>query len=138
MPRPSSRRGRGIASKEDVLDAIENGAGCVVNALTPEQHRGEVAPYGRPGHIAASVNVSARDLVDRETGAYLPLDVLRERCQEAGTLSAGRVITYCGGGIAATSTAFVLTLLGKDDVAVYDASLSEWARDESLPMEVGA
>jgi thiosulfate/3-mercaptopyruvate sulfurtransferase len=126
-----------IASKEDVLDAIENGAGCVVNALTPEQHRGDVAPYGRPGHIAASVNVSARDLVDRETGAYLPLDVLRKRCEDAGTLSAGRVITYCGGGIAATSTAFVLTLLGKEDVAVYDASLSEWARDESLPMEVG-
>jgi thiosulfate/3-mercaptopyruvate sulfurtransferase len=126
-----------IATKEDVLAAIADGGGCVVNALTPEQHRGEVAPYGRPGHIAGSVNVSARDLVDRETGAYLPLDTLRERCAAAGTLGEGRVITYCGGGIAATSTAFVLNLLGKTDVAVYDGSLSEWARDDSLPMETG-
>jgi thiosulfate/3-mercaptopyruvate sulfurtransferase len=31
----------------------------------------------------------------------------------------------------------VLTLLGHADVAVYDASLSEWAADPSLPMETG-
>ncbi|MBI3629881.1 MAG: sulfurtransferase, partial [Candidatus Rokubacteria bacterium] len=47
------------------------------------------------------------------------------------------VITYCGGGIAASSDALVLTLLGHDRVAVYDASLSEWATDPSLPMETG-
>ena len=133
---PNPRPGL-IASKEDVMAAIETGGGCVVNALTPEQHSGQVAPYGRPGRIAGSVNVSARDLIDRETGAYLPLETLRERCADAGTLVDGRVITYGGGGIAATSTAFVLSLLGKQDVAVYDASLSEWARDESLPMETG-
>jgi thiosulfate/3-mercaptopyruvate sulfurtransferase len=47
------------------------------------------------------------------------------------------VIAYCGGGIAASSDAFVLTLLGYENVAIYDATLSEWAADESLPMEVG-
>ena len=34
-----------------------------------------------------------------------------------------------------SSDAFVLTLLGRDDVAVYDASLSEWANDPAMPME---
>jgi thiosulfate/3-mercaptopyruvate sulfurtransferase len=52
-------------------------------------------------------------------------------------LASGRVITYCGGGIAASSDAFVLAMLGHDNVAVYDASLSEWAADPSLPMETG-
>jgi thiosulfate/3-mercaptopyruvate sulfurtransferase len=48
------------------------------------------------------------------------------------------VLCYCGGGIAATLDAFVLTaLLGHRDVAVYDASMQEWARDPSLPMETG-
>jgi thiosulfate/3-mercaptopyruvate sulfurtransferase len=47
------------------------------------------------------------------------------------------VITYCGGGIAASSDAFALALLGRENVAVYDASLSEWARDPALPMEQG-
>ena len=45
------------------------------------------------------------------------------------------MVTYCGGGIAASSDAFILTLLGRDDVAVYDASLSEWANDPAMPME---
>ena len=42
-----------------------------------------------------------------------------------------------GGGIAATIDALVLDLLGYNKVSVYDASLSEWAADESLPMETG-
>jgi thiosulfate/3-mercaptopyruvate sulfurtransferase len=93
--------------------------------------------YSRPGRITGSTNVAARDLVDPATHAYLPSEVLRDRFAEAGALHAGRVITYCGAGIAASSDAFVLTLLGKDDVAVYDASLSEWGHDPSLPMETG-
>jgi thiosulfate/3-mercaptopyruvate sulfurtransferase len=47
------------------------------------------------------------------------------------------VITYCGGGIAASLDAFALHLVGRDDVAVYDGSLMEWTRDPSLPMAVG-
>jgi thiosulfate/3-mercaptopyruvate sulfurtransferase len=48
-----------------------------------------------------------------------------------------RIATYCGAGIAASSDAFVLALLGARDVAVCDHSLEEWARDASLPMESG-
>jgi thiosulfate/3-mercaptopyruvate sulfurtransferase len=125
-----------IADKQAVLAGVGNRATCLVNALTEEQHRGTGGvTYGRPGRIAGSANVAARDLVDPATHAYLPAETLRERFKAAGAMDAGRVITYCGGGIAASSDAFVLTLLGKDDVAVYDASLSEWAADPSLPME---
>ena len=46
-------------------------------------------------------------------------------------------MTYCGAGIAASSDAFVLALLGVADVAVYDGSLEEWARDPACPMEDG-
>ena len=127
-----------IADKKAVLDGVGNRASCLLNALTSEQHTGTGgASYGRPGRIAGSANVAARDLVDPHTHAYLPSEVLRDRFAGAGALHAERVITYCGGGIAASSDAFVLALLGKDNVAVYDASLSEWAADPSLPMETG-
>jgi thiosulfate/3-mercaptopyruvate sulfurtransferase len=127
-----------IADKQTVLEGVGSGATCLLNALTPEQHRGTGGvDYGRPGRIKGSGNIAARDLVDPATHAYLPAETLRARFKEAGALDAGRVITYCGGGIAASSDAFVLALLGKDDVAVYDASLSEWAKDPSLPMETG-
>jgi thiosulfate/3-mercaptopyruvate sulfurtransferase len=133
-PRP---RAGVMTDKAGVLAALGSGA-CVLNALTPEQHQGTGGvAYGRPGRIAGSANVPARDLVDPATHAYLPAEVLRDKFTKAGVLHAGRVVTYCGAGIAASSDAFVLTLLGHDDVAVYDASLSEWGPDASLPMERG-
>ena len=127
-----------FVGKDAVLAGLGQRAACILNALTEEQHRGtEGVTYGRPGRIVGSANVAARSLVDPKTHAYLPAHVLRERFAAAGALEAERVITYCGGGIAASSDAFVLALLGHDRVAVYDASLSEWAADPSLPMETG-
>jgi thiosulfate/3-mercaptopyruvate sulfurtransferase len=124
-PRPAL-----MADKAGVLAALGESNACVLNALSEEQHRGTAgSTYGRPGRIAGSVNVVARELVDPQTHAYLPADVLRAKFQAVGALDAKRVVTYCGGGIAASSDAFILTLLGRDDVAVYDASLSERAND---------
>ena len=70
-----------------------------------------------------------------ETGHYRPAEELEKLF--AGDRDA-RAITYCGGGIAASANAFVMTRLGYEDIAVYTASLQEWAEDESLPMEVSA
>jgi thiosulfate/3-mercaptopyruvate sulfurtransferase len=127
-----------FVGKDEVLQALGDGATCVLNALTDEQHRGAGGvAYGRPGRIAGSVNVPARAIVDAKTHVYLPPDELRRRFQAVGALDAERVITYCGGGIAASSAALALALLGQERVAVYDASLSEWAADSSLPMQTG-
>lgn len=127
-----------MADKAEVLAALEKGAACVLNALSEEQHLGTGgANYGRSGRIAGSVNVPARDLTDPATHAYLPAAELAERFAKAGADPAERVIAYCGGGIAASNDAFILTLLGYENVAVYDASMSEWAADASLPMQTG-
>jgi thiosulfate/3-mercaptopyruvate sulfurtransferase len=135
VPRP---RPELFADKSAVLAGLGQSATCVINALSEEQHRGTGGvAYGRSGRITGSGNVPARELVGPATHAYLPPDVLRRRFAASGALDAGRVITYCGGGIAASSDAFVLTLLGHEHVAVYDASLSEWAADPSLPMQTG-
>ena len=126
-----------VADKADVLAALDQ-AGClVVNALSPEKHRGEGIPYGRAGHIAGSVNLPADDLLDPESGCFLPAAALEARLALVGVRDHARVITYCGGGIAATADAFAMALLGLDGVAMYDASLSEWANDPALPMATG-
>jgi thiosulfate/3-mercaptopyruvate sulfurtransferase len=52
-------------------------------------------------------------------------------------LAEGRKVTYCGVGVAATSDALALTLLGEFDIALYDGSLHEWASNPELPLEVG-
>jgi thiosulfate/3-mercaptopyruvate sulfurtransferase len=126
-----------MVGKEAVKAAIGDGGICTLNALLPAQHAGTGGnSYGRPGRIAGSVNVPAAHLVDPETNTFLPPDELRRRLGAVGALDRP-VIAYCGGGIAASADAMILTMLGHQDVKVYDASLSEWAKDASLPMETG-
>lgn len=93
--------------------------------------------YGRPGHIPSSVNVSFLGILDPDTHAYLKPEQLRAQFAKVGAMDKDRVITYCGGGIAASSDAFILTLLGVDNVAVYDGSMTEWAADPTLPLVTG-
>ena len=127
-----------IATTAEVAAAIGDGRTAIVNALTARQHTGEGGVhYGRPGRITGSVNVPAHRLVDAQTKAFRPAGDLAALFAAAGADGAERVITYCGGGIAASADAFVLTMLGHSRVAVYDGSLSEWANDLAAPMETG-
>jgi thiosulfate/3-mercaptopyruvate sulfurtransferase len=125
-----------VATLDEVEAATRDGGACLVNALRAELFRGEIPIVpGRAGHIPGSVSVPHGDLVDPETNRFLPVESLRERF--AGVLDRPRVVTYCGGGIAATLDAFALALLGRDDVAVYDGSLVEWASDPDRPLDIG-
>ncbi len=124
-----------IVGRGEVEAATTDEAVCLVNALSPQVHDGSDTSYGRAGHIPSSTNVFAVSLVDPETHRYRPVEELRATFDEAG-VDDGRIITWCGGGIAATSDAFILTaLLGRDDVGIYDGSLSEWVAAD-LPLEV--
>lgn len=122
------------------LDEMQRAGGqpgvCTVNTLSPEVYAG-TGPlhYGRRGHIPGSINLHYEDLVD--AGRLRSPDQLRATLRARGLLDADRVITYCGGGIAATSDAFTLRRLGAREVSVYDGSLVEWSKDASLPMQTG-
>lgn len=134
-PRP--RPGR-FVDKTAVRAAIGDPRTVTVNALGPQFHRGlEPSRYGRPGRVPGSVNVPAASLVDPATKRFVsPADALA-RFAEAGVGKDQRVIAYCGGGISATIDLFLLHQLGFDDLTLYDGSMGEWARDQSLPIETG-
>jgi len=120
-----------FASKEEVLSSITDGSACVVNALTPEMYKGEADVF-YAGHISGSVNHPFFELMDEDY--LLPDTTLAEILEQK--MIGDRLITYCGGGIAATLNACVAKLVGVDDVAVYDGSMSEWMAEE-LPITIG-
>jgi len=123
--------------REDILAALGDGGTCMINALNPEFHLGEgPSRYGRPGRVPGSVNVPARTLIG-EDNCFVPLEQAAASFAGVGATADKRIVTYCGGGISATVDNLMLYRLGYDDIATYDASMGEWARDDDLPIETG-
>jgi thiosulfate/3-mercaptopyruvate sulfurtransferase len=120
-----------IAYRDEVFTATNDSDINIVDALPDAHFRGEFAMYDRPGHILGATNMPSSDLLDAE-GYYRSIDEL-ELVYDGDERSA-RVITYCGGGISASSVAFTMHRLGFSDVAVYMDSLQEWAADPDNPM----
>jgi thiosulfate/3-mercaptopyruvate sulfurtransferase len=127
-----------FVDKKDVLAAGADRDTVVVNALAPQFYKGlEPGRYGRPGRIPGSVNVSAATLFDPQTKAFIPLAEAEKKFAAQGISKDKRVVAYCGGGISATIDLFLLHRLGYDKLTLYDASMGEWAKDASLPIETG-
>ena len=96
------------------IELGDGGGSCLINALGREQHSGADGgiTYGRAGHIPGAPNVPSMELTDSETGLYRPAEEPALLFQQAGADRTQRVITYCGGGIAASNDAFILAMLG--------------------------
>ncbi|MGN6206715.1 sulfurtransferase [Humibacter sp.] len=139
-PTPSSgyvaAEGEGFwVDKERVLRAVTGQQpALLVCGLPPREFTGESGHRPRLGHIPGSVSAPASRLVDRATNALLPDDALRALLADA-VASPDPVVAYCAGGVAASADALALAVLGRDDVAVYDGSLNEWAADPDAPLE---
>lgn len=118
-----------------VLEATRDPSVLLINTLGEADFRG-LAPsrYGRPGRIPSSVNLPFATLTGSD-GRMTPLDQAAARVEGLGASAAERIICYCGGGISATEALFALHRLGYERLALYDGSMSEWARDSSLPIE---
>ena len=121
-----------IVESDEVLAAVGNDDINIVDSLPEAQYRGDMQMYARPGHIPGASNVPSSSALG-EDGRFRSDE---ELAQLFDGDKEGRAITYCGGGIAASSNAFVMHRLGYKDVAVYTASLQEWASDPEKPLAV--
>jgi thiosulfate/3-mercaptopyruvate sulfurtransferase len=121
-----------IADRDEVHAAIDDDSVLIIDTLPEESYRGEMVIYQRPGHIPSAVNINGLKLLDK-TGRFRPQDELAAMHDFDHDV---RIITYCGGGIVASANAFIMTRLGFTNVAVYTASLDEWAADPDNPMVI--
>lgn len=111
-----------FASKEEVLEAMEDGDAVTVNVLPLVSYEAS--------HIVGSTCVPCMDLM-QGMDYFLPDDELALRLKEVSQNK--RIITYCGGGIAAAVNATAHVMTGHENVAVYDGSMYEWL-GEGLPV----
>jgi thiosulfate/3-mercaptopyruvate sulfurtransferase len=127
-----------VAGINEVSEAITDPQKVLLNALKKEQFLGTGgAHYGRPGRIPNSVSWPATDLYDPQTGEFKSQDELTALLKQLDLQPSQQVINYCGGGIAATTTAFVFETLGFTNWSMYDNSMNEWANTPDKPLQTG-
>ncbi|TAN53826.1 MAG: 3-mercaptopyruvate sulfurtransferase [Methylococcaceae bacterium] len=112
----------------------------LLDARSPGRFEGsapEPRPGVRSGHIPGSRHLFYADLVDPDNHQLLPNDALAARFAAAGIDTAQPVTTTCGTGVTAAILALALYQLGRQDVAVYDGSWSEWGGLADTPVALG-
>ncbi|MQB07916.1 sulfurtransferase [Agrobacterium tumefaciens] len=129
------RRPELLATIDEVAAAIDSDRAVLINVLNDDTFSGRQQVYARPGHIPSSKHVFFGKVIDIDTGRYRATEEVRPLFEEIGALETDKKpIVYCGSGIAATIVALQLARVGREDTAVYDGSMTEWASDESRPL----
>ncbi|GAC1663876.1 MAG: sulfurtransferase [Candidatus Limnocylindrales bacterium] len=119
----------------DVRALLSSPDVTLLDARAPAEFRGHEGNTKRLGHIPGAVNVPVGGMARPGSQHFRNGDQLRELLFKANVARGRRMVCYDGAGIAAAKLAFALTLLGHDDVAVYDGGWSEWGNRLDLPVD---
>lgn len=96
----------------------------------------KAAEAARPGHIPGAISCDYAAAFDAVTGRLKPLGDLRALY---GAVPNGPAISYCNTGHTAALNWFVLSeVLGRDEVSLYDGSMTDWTQDPERPVATGA
>jgi thiosulfate/3-mercaptopyruvate sulfurtransferase len=124
-----------VRTKADVLANLHSKAEQVVDARGAARWSG-ADPDPRPGiaagHIPGSLNVPFTELYNSD-GTFKDKAGLKAAFENAGVDLSKPITTSCGSGVTASVLLFALSLLGKEDTALYDGSWSEWGADPDTP-----
>lgn len=107
----------------------------LLDARAPAEYRGHEGNSKRLGHIPGAVNLPAAMTSEPGSQRFRRAADLRDQLTRGNVTRGRRMVCYDGGGVAAAKLAFVLTLLGHDDVAVYDGGWTDWGDRLDLPVE---
>ncbi|HEU4650023.1 MAG TPA: 3-mercaptopyruvate sulfurtransferase [Croceibacterium sp.] len=128
-----------VRTKAEVLANVASAEEQLLDARGAARFTGaepEFRPGLASGHIPGSLNLPFGRML-KPDGTFRDEAGLRAAFAEAGIDLERPVVTTCGSGVTAAVLLFALHLLGKDDVALYDGSWSEWGADPATPKATG-
>jgi thiosulfate/3-mercaptopyruvate sulfurtransferase len=126
---------RARLTAHDVRQLLSTPGIQFLDARIPAEFSGHAGAARRLGHIPGALNVPAAATTLPGETQFRPAHEIRDLLRRAGVSSRQRLICYDDAGMGACKLAFVLTLMGYENVAVYDGGWSEWGERLDLPVE---
>lgn len=123
----------------DIKANLASHAELVIDARGAGRFTGteaETRPGLAAGHIPGSRNVHYAKLFNPD-GTFRSKAEIAALFADSGVDLSRPLISSCGSGMTACVLAFALHLIGKEDVALYDGSWSEWGFDPATPKATG-
>lgn len=134
QPFNAQKRENLVKSLEQMASIVAQGSHIIFDARPSGRFSGE-SPEPRAdlksGHMPGARNVPA--------GQVRAPDGKLKSAEDLDSLfgdTSGPIVTSCGSGVTAAVLALALARLGRDDVAVYDGSWTEWGAGDH-PIETG-
>jgi thiosulfate/3-mercaptopyruvate sulfurtransferase len=119
----------------DIRSLLGSPDAQIIDGRANPEFRGHEGNARRLGHIPGAVNVPVGSLHEPGSQRLLGADAIRAVLNRAAVARGRRLVCYDGSGVGAAKLAFVLALMGYDDVAVYDGGWAEWGDRLDLPVE---
>ena len=118
-----------VVNLDQMISNSKNNSKLILDARSEKRYLGE-AKEPRPGlpsgHIPNSKSLPASDLISNN-GCLKSLEELNQIFLEKNVKNKDEIIATCGSGVSACVISMALYCIGKEDVAIYDGSWTEWA-----------
>ena len=125
---------RARLTTSDLRSLVGSSGAVILDARAPAEYRGFEGNARRLGHVPGAVNVPVALTTEPGSGRFADGDTLRAIIDRAG-VAGRRVVCYDASGVGAAKLAFVLALMGHEDVAVYDGGWADWGSRLDLPVD---
>lgn len=118
-----------------VLNNLESGELCVIDARSPDRFRGEnetLDPAG--GHIPGARNRFFRDNLDADGNFRPAAELRRELLALLAGVAPEQAVMQCGSGVSACHNLLAMEIAGLPGARLYAGSWSEWCSDPGRPI----
>lgn len=129
-----------VTSIDDMRGYVAKQNRQIIDARNNARFNGEAAePRAglKSGHMPGSFNLPHSEFI-REDGQFQDAETILDKLTELGLDLNQPIVTTCGSGITASVLALGLAIIGRENVAVYDGSWSQWGGEDNCPVHTKA
>jgi thiosulfate/3-mercaptopyruvate sulfurtransferase len=123
-----------LATKAQMLDLLKDKSALILDVRSNAEYCGDAGTAKKKGSVPGAAHLEWSEFIDSQTQKLKPAGAIAPMLEKAGISRSKPVVTYCQSGGRASVSAFVLELMGGEQVRNYYRSWAEWGNADDTPV----